>query len=69
MESEGAQQAWDDTMDTIRTWTPIIQHRVEWGVHSDATVADVVTFTRSVADMCAMLSHELHDVANRHEAA
>lgn len=68
MNDERAQQAWDDTMHTIHTWTPIIEHRVEWGVHPDATVAEVVCFTRAVADMYAMLSHELNDVADRHDA-
>lgn len=37
-EIEGAQQACDATMDTIRTWGPIIRHRAEWGVHSDTEV-------------------------------
>lgn len=69
METEGAQRAWDDAMHTIHTWTPIIKNRIEWGVHSDASVSQVLTFARSVADMCAMLSHELHEVADRHEAA
>jgi len=68
MDDERGQQAWNDALHTIHTWTPIIKHRVEWGVPGDASVADVVCFTRAVADMCVMLSHELNDVADRHEA-
>lgn len=60
-------QIWRETIETLTVWSRIITDRVEWGLPDAATAAEGAAIARVIADMCAMASLELNDLAERSE--
>ena len=60
-------QVWREAMDILSAWSGAITSRAEWGVQEDATIGEAVAYTRAIADMCAMASVELNELADRSE--